>query len=188
MKILSLLFLTLLLLNFSSENEMDFGAFSMKTPKNWTYLKQRGIDSFIGKIAIDKNDTLYFDYGLYSSDLEESFNNGYYYIINNDSIFTPDWELSELDTIDEPIYKFFARGGKNKLQEFKKDTSYYETINGLKAKIVVPKKPENGTTGVYFENTRVDKKGMSFQISGYNLKKKNQKKFLEAIKTLKFKD
>ena len=37
---------------------MDFGAFSTKTPENWTYLKQRGIDSFIGKIAFDEKDTL----------------------------------------------------------------------------------------------------------------------------------
>ncbi|WP_264558902.1 hypothetical protein [Flavobacterium sp. N2270] len=188
MKILNLLFLAFLLLNYSSENKIDFGAFSMKTPKKWNYIKERGIDSFIGKIGIDKRDTLYFDYGLYSSDLEESFNGGYYYIINNDSIFTPDWELSNSDTIDEPIYKFFARGGKNKLLEFKKDTFYYEKINGLKAKIVVPKKPEMGTTGVYFENTRIDGKGVSFQINGYNLKKKNQIEFLKAIKTIKFKD
>ena len=166
---------------------MDFGAFSMKTPKKWIYIKERGIDSFIGKIGIDNRDTLYFDYGLYSSDLEESFNGGYYYILNNDSIFTPDWELSNLDTIDEPIYKFFARGGNKKLLEFKKDTFYYETINGLKAKIVEPKNPENGRTGVYFENTRVEGKGVRFQINGYNLKKENQKKFLKAIKTLKFK-
>jgi hypothetical protein len=188
MKILNLLFLTLLLLNFSSEKEMDLGVFSMKTPKNWTYIKQRGIDSFVGKIAIDKNDTLYFDYGLYSNNLEESFNNGYYYIINNDSIFTPDWELSKLDTINEPVYKFFARGGKNKLLDFKENTSYYDTINGLKAKIVIPKNSKTGTTGVYFENTHISGKGMSFQISGYNLKKKNRKAFLKAIKTLKFRN
>ncbi|WP_281638252.1 hypothetical protein [Flavobacterium marginilacus] len=187
MKILNLLFLTLLLLNFSSEKEMDLGSFSMKTPKDWTYIKQRGIDSFVGKIAIGKNDTLYFDYGLYSNNLEESFNNGYYYIINNDSIFTPDWELSKLDTINEPIYKFFARGGKTKLNEFIENTSYEETINGLKAKIVVPINAEKGTTGVYFENTSTNRKGMKFQISGYNLKEENQKAFLRAIKTLKFK-
>lgn len=167
---------------------MDFGAFSMETPENWVYVKQRGIDSFVGKIAIGNNDTLYFDYGMYSNDLEESFNNGYYYIIDKDSIFIPDWELSKLDTISEPIYKFFARGGENKLKEFMKDTSYYETINGLKAKIVTPKKIKTGTTGVFFENTRIDRKGMRFQISGYNLKKKNHKAFLKAIKTLKFKD
>ncbi|MET0946667.1 MAG: hypothetical protein ABWY22_14765 [Flavobacterium sp.] len=188
MKIVNLLFVPLLLLNFSSEKEMDFGAFSMETPENWIYIKQRGIDSFIGKIAIDKNDTIYFDYGLYSNDLEESFNGGEYFIRNNDSIFIDDEERNKLDTINGPYYKFFARGGKAKLLEFKKNTSYYETINGLKAKIVVPKNPGTGTTGVFFENTRSDKKGMRFQISGYDLKKKNQKAFLKAIKTLKFKN
>ena len=167
---------------------MDFGDFTMEAPENWTYIKQRGIDSYIGAIAIDEKDTLHFDYGRYSNDLEESFNGGYYYIKNNDSIFAADWELSKLDTIDEPVYKFFARGGKDKLQEFKKNTSYYETINGLKAKIVVPKNSENGTTGVYFENTSTNRKGMNFQINGYNLREENQKALLKAIKTLKFKD
>ncbi|MTH14272.1 hypothetical protein [Flavobacterium sp. LC2016-01] len=167
---------------------MDFVFFSMETPSKWNYVKERGIDSFVGKIGIDKKDTVYFDYGLYSNDLEESFNNGEYLIRNNDSIFIDDWERNKLDTINGPYYKFYARGGQNKLREFKKDTCYYETIYGLKAKIVVPKNSGIGTTGVYFENTRTDGKGMKFQISGYNLSNENQKSFLKVIRTLKFKN
>jgi len=186
---IKILFVVFLLLTKSENKQtLDLRAFTMETPDNWKFIQKRGIDSFGGEIAIDKKDTLYFDYGLYSSDLEESFNNGYYYIINNDSIFIRDWELSKLDTINEPVYKFIARGGKNKLQEFKKNKNYYETINGLKVKIVVPKNPRKGMTGIYFENTRIDKKGMKLNIYGYNLSLKNHKAFLKAMKTIKFKN
>ncbi len=60
------------------------------------------------------------------------------------------------------------------------------TINGHKAKVVCPTKAGNGTTGVYFD--RLDKSGRTkFQISGFDLTERNQRLFLAAIKTLKFK-
>ena len=59
-------------------------------------------------------------------------------------------------------------------------------IDGKSAKVVSPKKAWNGTTGVYFDN--LDKSGMTkFQISGFDLTEQNQRQFLAAIKTLKFK-
>jgi len=160
----------------------------MEVPNEWYYIKKQGIDSHIGAIVIDKKDTLYFDYGLYSNSLEENFNGGEYYISNNDSIFIDDLERNKLDTINGPYYKFFARGGKAKLLEFKKNTSYYETICGLNAKIVVPINPGTGMTGIYFENTRADKKGLRLQINGNDLSLKNHKAFLKAMKTIKFKN
>jgi hypothetical protein len=186
---IKILFVVFLFLTKSENKQtLDLRTFTMETPDNWKYIQKRGIDSFVGEIAIGKKDTLYFDYGMYSSDLEESFNGGYYHIINNDSIFARDWEVKQLDTINEPVYKFIARGGKDKLQEFKKNMNYFETINGLKAKIVVPKKSRKGMTGIYFESSRIDKKGMKLNIYGYNLKLKNHKAFLEAMKTIKFKN
>ena len=59
-------------------------------------------------------------------------------------------------------------------------------IDGKQAKIVYPKKVKKGTTGVYFES--LDKAGMTkFQISGFDLNERNQRLFLAAIRTLKFK-
>jgi hypothetical protein len=190
MKTTFLTIFAILYLTASSENYkvLDLKAFTIQVPENWSYIKMRGIDSYIGAIAIDSKDTLHFDYGLYSNSLEESFNGGNYYISNNDSIFIDDLKHNKLDTINGPYYKFLARGGKNKLLEFKKDTSYYEMISGLKAKIVIPKNMGTGTTGIFFENTRTDRKGMRLQISGSNLSLKNHKAFLKAMKTIKFKN
>ena len=184
MKILNSLILLLLLLNFSSEKEMDFGPFSMKTPENWTYIKQRGIDSFVGKIALDNNDTLEFDYGLYSSKLEEDLG----FIITKDSVFTYEENEDKNDTVNRYVEKFYAKRDTLVIEKLYKTEYSFEVINNLKAKIVKPKKPGIGLTGVYFENTRTNGKGMRFQISGYNLSEKNEKEFLKAIQSLKFKN
>lgn len=184
MKILNSLILTILLLNFGIEKEMDFGAFSMKTPENWTYIKQSGIDSFVGKIALDKNDTLQFDYGFYSSNLEEDLG----FIITKDSVFTYEENENKSDTINRYVKNFYAKRDTLVVEKLYKTEYSFEIINDLKAKIVKPKKSGIGLTGVYFENTRLNGKGMRFQISGYNLSEANEKEFLKAIKSLKFRD
>ncbi|WP_028298582.1 hypothetical protein [Olivibacter sitiensis] len=62
-----------------------------------------------------------------------------------------------------------------------------KTIDNKEAKIVKPKVAGQGTTGVYFEKlgtNDVDK----FQMSGINLNTQNQRLFLAALETLKFRD
>jgi hypothetical protein len=44
-----------------------FGSFTIETPKGWKQIEEHGNDSFMGKIALDKRDTLEFDYGVWSS-------------------------------------------------------------------------------------------------------------------------
>ena len=184
MKIVSLLFITLMLLNFSAEKEMDFGAFSMETPENWVYVKQRGIDSFVGKVALDKKDTLRFDYGLYSSSLEEDLG----FIITKDSVFTYEENENKQDTVNRYVQKFYAKRDTLDMKKLYKTEYHFEKINSVNAKVVTPKKVGIGMTGVYFESKKANGKGIRFQISGYNLSEKNQKEFLKAIRTLKFKD
>src|ERR1700733_2575280 len=47
------------------------GSFSIEAPNTWTKIKEQGIDSYVGRIAIDTKDTLGFDLGYYSNDLTE---------------------------------------------------------------------------------------------------------------------
>jgi len=55
-----------------SDNQiLDFGSFKIETPGSWTKVKVKGIDSYVGQIAIDTKDTLYFDLGWYSNTLSE---------------------------------------------------------------------------------------------------------------------
>lgn len=50
---------------------LDFGSFTVETPKSWKQIKAQGIDSYVGRIAIDDKDTLDFDLGWYSNTLTE---------------------------------------------------------------------------------------------------------------------
>ncbi|WP_426791885.1 hypothetical protein [Sphingobacterium sp. WOUb80] len=50
---------------------MNFGLFTLEAPYKWQQVKQNGIDSYVGAIAVDNIDTLYFDLGMYSNTLTE---------------------------------------------------------------------------------------------------------------------
>jgi len=50
---------------------MDFGLFTLEVPYKWQQVKQNGIESYVGAIAVDNTDTLYFDLGMYSNTLTE---------------------------------------------------------------------------------------------------------------------
>ncbi len=48
---------------------IQLGAFTIETPKTFRYIKRSGYDSYIGEIT-NQQDTLYFDYGMYSYNFE----------------------------------------------------------------------------------------------------------------------
>ncbi|WP_203296730.1 hypothetical protein [Luteirhabdus pelagi] len=62
--------------NYYSESEIagwhtiNTEKFKIQTPKEFKFFREKGIDSFIGGIT-DKNDTISFDYGYYSSSLND---------------------------------------------------------------------------------------------------------------------
>jgi hypothetical protein len=61
----------------------------------------------------------------------------------------------------------------------------FKRIDNRDAKIVQPKAFQLGTTGVYFDSLDIQK--TKFQMSGIDLSHRNQRLFLTAIETLKFK-
>jgi hypothetical protein len=61
----------------------------------------------------------------------------------------------------------------------------FKRIDNRDAKIVQPKAFQLGTTGVYFDSLDIQK--TKFQMSGIDLSHRNQRLFLSAIETLKFK-
>ena len=114
----------------SEKHVLDFGSFTIETPYGWTKIKEQGIDSYVGRIAIDNIDTLHFDLGWYSNKLNES-------------------ELTILDSnmigsIDTPIIDanniIFV---KNRMQvdpdDYKKNNVLWDMIDGRKVKIVSPR-------------------------------------------------
>ncbi len=153
---------------------MDFGTFTIETPHTWKQIKAQGIDSYVGKIAIDDSDILHFDLGWYSNDLTEyqevKMGDGRtYYISSHDTAYSP--------TLVDSAYR--DRVVKSNVTWF--------TIDGRRAKVLTPIKSGIGTTGIYIDSlwqagSDVDK----FNLYGTNLKPQNEKSVLSAFKTLKF--
>ena len=64
---------------------------------------------------------------------------------------------------------------------------YYDTVGGYRAKVVTPKQPGVGITGIYIDSlwrsgSDIDK----FNLYGRDFGEKTTKDFFTAIKTLKF--
>lgn len=86
---LNILLIALFLSCTNNIQTLDVGKFTIQVPSNWNIVKEDGIDSYVGKIAIDEKDTISFDLGWYSNSLEEDtsgirnlLNNTSYEIIN----------------------------------------------------------------------------------------------------------
>lgn len=157
---------------------MDFGAFTIETPHSWKQIKEKGIDSYVGRIAIDNQDTLDFDLGWYSNTLTE----------NEPQIV----ERSLLQHMQQPVDTseliiVDSRKGIDP-DKYKKNNVSWDTIDGRKAKIVYPRQSGKGTTGVYIDSLWISGSDVDrFNLFGDNLKPENEKKVLLVLQTLKFK-
>ncbi|MGB3107748.1 hypothetical protein [Sphingobacterium siyangense] len=162
----------------SRTKTMDFGLFTLKVPYKWQQVKQNGIDSYVGAIAVDNTDTLYFDLGLYSNSLtehnievitrqmmEESATD------SSDYIIVKDMPILDLD-LDADLYR--------------KQNVSWDTIDNRRAKIVFPRISGKGMTGVYIGSLWGDSSKVRFNLLGSNLKAQTEQDLLKAIKTLRF--
>lgn len=71
---LTITFLTLLSCSETHKGvtkTLDFKDFSIQVPATWQQVRAKGIDSFVGQIALDDGDTASFDLGWYSNSLDE---------------------------------------------------------------------------------------------------------------------
>ena len=176
------LFIFLLLQFTTTTITLDLGYFTIEVPQNWKYVEQQGIDSFVGRIELDQKDELQFDLGAHSNSLSEQPD----FIISNDSLFIPTDMHEKRNSLAESKYKFYKLRSRKNIDELYKQDFLYEIIDGRNAKITFPKQTGNGVTGVYFDNISLKENGHKLQISGENLSRENQEKFLLAIRSIKF--
>ncbi len=156
---------------------MDFGAFTIETPKSWKKIKADGIDSYVGRIALDSSDTMHFDLGWYSNTLTEDQP-----LIVERSML----QYSQLPTDTSELIIVEKLKGID-LDRYKKQNVSWETIDGRNAKIVYPRRSGRGTTGIYIDSLWVSGGGIDrFNLYGINLKTKNEEKVLQTLRTLKF--
>ncbi|MCW3111037.1 MAG: hypothetical protein JWQ09_5543 [Segetibacter sp.] len=157
---------------------LDFGLFTIETPNSWTKIKERGADSYVGRIAIDGKDTLDFDLGWHSNKLYET-----------DVTMLDSSMINSIDTSAVDINSIIFVKDKNLVDpdKYRKNNISWDSIGGYRAKIVYPRQSGIGITGVYIDSLWQAGSGVArFNLYGTNLKPDNEKKVLEFLRTLKF--
>jgi len=75
----------------------------------------------------------------------------------------------------------------NFMEKIKKCKVVWETIDGYRAKLVIPINSGFGVTGIYIDSLwKLNSQNVRFQLSGNNLNPATEKKLLKAIRTLRF--
>ncbi|MBP4139145.1 hypothetical protein [Flavobacterium geliluteum] len=153
--------------------EFSFDGFSMSLPSSWKKIKVKGIDSKVNLIVTKNNDSIYFDLGQYSQEFNETnkvFSKEQIQKYDSLKMNINGLHFSDTPEIDQAQGTF--------LQEY----YYYDTINKKVGKIKIPKKYQQGETGIYF--SKINKNALS--IVGKNLNKEEQEILIESFKTIKF--
>lgn len=172
---------SLILISCSNDSikTMDFGDFQIQTPRHWKDLKLDACDSNAGIIVTKNLDSIHFDYGMYSNSLDENP-----IIIDRRYLKEILSQDPKIDTSDFIIVKTTENINK---EDYLKSKISYKSIDGYKAKILIPKKIGKGITGVYIDKIETDLHGeVKFNFMGENLTKETQTELLTAINTLKF--
>lgn len=145
------------------------------------FLEGKGIDSYVGYLINDKNDTFRVEYG----------NRG---IIN--SLYYPSAPVFPLSqkkgtveragkepSADEVLFSEYPEEDREQ-KIFDKNYFMYDTINKIVAKLVQPKKIGDGITGLYIPKL---KDGKSFSIYARNLDSVGHRQALQMFKTIRYK-
>lgn len=157
---------------------LDFGSFTIEVPQSWETIKETGIDSYVGRIAIDNKDTLDFDLGWYSNKLYESDIT----ILDSSLIHSLDTNMIDINAVIFVKDKHLTDPDK-----FRKNNVSWDTISGYAAKIVYPRRSGIGITGIYIDSLWASGPAVDrFNLYGENLQPENEKKVLKALRTLKF--
>ncbi|MGJ1406803.1 hypothetical protein K2F45_16115 [Sphingobacterium siyangense] len=160
----------------SRTKTMDFGLFTLEVPYKWQQVKQDGIDSYVGAMAIDNTDTLYFDLGMYSNSLTEP---------NIQVITRQMMEENNLDSSDFIVVKDIMSMNID-ADLYRKQNVSWDTIDNRRAKIVFPRISGKGITGVYIGSLWGDSSKVRFNLHGTDLKTQTEEDLVKAIKTLRF--
>jgi hypothetical protein len=159
---------------------LDFGQFTITVPATWDPIKVRGIDSYVGLIALGEEDTINFDLGWYSNALDEDKK----FMIQNGDFYVLDSVSSE----GEKNFTFYGKVDTVNVESFLENEITWATVDGRKAKIVSPKRTGQGLTGIYIDSVWMAGSARDkFQMNGRNLNAENERLLLKAFETLRFK-
>lgn len=186
-KTLSILVLMLIFsCSKSNYKTIDFGQFEITVPENWNKYEAKGIDSYVGGIITNTNDSLSFDFGMYSGDLSKSD-----FPMVYDSTRLAELIKKELKLLPKTKH-LIVRDLFHADVDFKEYLQYqfvFDSIDCFRAKIITPRNKGFGGTGIYIDSlagTQRNYNKIRFNFYGWYLNDKVQGEFLKALKTLKF--
>ncbi|MBL3550538.1 hypothetical protein J2787_000866 [Chryseobacterium rhizosphaerae] len=154
--------------------DYEIAKISFKLPSSFKFKKLNSEDSMV--------------YGIFYNNV----NKGYVYFGN----YKPFEENSFFITEEKELYEKYknrelkAYFSKNQERDYKNgifndNYYYYDTINKNIAQIMLPKKPNKGLIGIYFDS--IDSRRNKFVIISNDLSEENKKVFLKIFKTIKTK-
>ncbi len=186
-KTLSILILLLIFSCTQREYKtIDFGQFEITVPENWNKYEAKGIDSYVGGIITETNDTLDIDFGMYSGDLSRSD-----FPMVYDSLGLAELTKKELELLPKTKHLIVdSITGDIDFKEYLQYQFEYDSIDCFQAKIITPRNKGFGGTGIYIDSLTGTKRNfdkIKFGFYGFYLDEKVQTEFLKALKTLKFK-
>jgi len=161
---------------------VDYGTFTMQVPLTWKPLTVEYEDSAVGNIQIDEHTFIIFDCGRYSNPLnEDDFDD--YYTISDKKVYLVD----KSSTPNNRKYNYFGKADSTTLEKVRRSKIEWISLDNYNAKLLVPKKPGAGITGVYIDSLWDDNGGkIKFVMSSSTLTTTQQNQLLTAFKTLKF--
>ncbi|GMN06596.1 hypothetical protein MTsPCn5_19850 [Croceitalea sp. MTPC5] len=185
-KVLSILiFLIFCSCNKSEFKTIDFGSFEITVPSNWNEYEIKGIDSYVGGIITDTNDTLIFDLGWYSPDVSE----------NDFPMVFDSYGLSELSQKEREILPTTNHlivdtlSGDIEFEKYLRYKSELDSLDCFEVKFITPRNKGFGATGIYIDSLKGSDENhdkVRFGFYGNHLSDSTQIKFLNAIRTLRF--
>lgn len=165
-----------LLIIFScSQSEIekyDLGGFTIETKIKLNRVSINGIDSNMTYLISDKGDTIFYDFGIYASNLESPIEN------DRIKVLTLDY-VDSLKRWGESLDEFvFVNSLKNRmpiLERLKLHNQYVTKIDGQNARVVETKNVGKGIIGVVFENLKTDESGNNITLNFWGRSKNWEK-------------
>jgi hypothetical protein len=161
--------------------EVQIGILRMDIPSSAKFLKGNGVDSYVAYVVSNRNDTFDIEYGQ-SNIIYDLFD----YPPKALPLKDKEGILQKFGKLPSPDEAVFSKlPEKDNVQNiYQKEFYMYDTINGIIAKVVQPKKIGEGKTGLYIPEL---KDGNSFSIYAKNLDSTSHQNALQMFKTIRYK-
>lgn len=165
----------------NKEQTFTINEISITGSSKYTFKRVKGIDSYISYLISPNNDTIHIEYG------REGIIDGLYQ--KSPPVFSNKTKAKIIASSKEPITDDAVVFSDYPQQDYEKrifDKNYYmyDTINGIIAQLVKPKRQNEGIVGIYIPQL---KSGNSLSIYMKNTTEQKAEEAYKIYKTIRYK-